>query len=217
MRVSAPGPALSLSLKLLVIILDDYNLCCRKFPPYPGHSPPSENLVHHPTLSDCYRSHAIGLWFSTFGVHHSHLGDFLFIHSTYLWICFFGVTESQLHHAGSSRPHWDLLLSHVAFSSCGTWALDLLGLVVAVCGLCCSVVCGILVPCIARRILNYWITDEASGTLKNRVPSSPPQSNDRKSEVGWRICFSSKFRVMLLLQISGPHFGNLSATSCPQQ
>lgn len=94
LRVSAPGLALSLSLKLLVIILDDYNLCCRKFPHYPGHSPPSENLVHHPTLSDCYRSHAIGLWFSNFGVHHSHLGDFLFIHLTYLLTYLFGFTES---------------------------------------------------------------------------------------------------------------------------
>ena len=73
---------------------------------------------------------------------------------------------------------WDLLLSRGAFSSCGMWALALLGFVVVLCGLCCSVACGILVPCIARQILNYWITGKASGTFKNRVLASPSQSND---------------------------------------
>ena len=46
---------------------------------------------------------------------------------------------------------WDLLLRHAGFrahglSSCGTWALEHVGSVVAACGLSWPVECGILVP-----------------------------------------------------------------------
>ena len=87
---------------------------------------------------------------------------------------------------------WDLSLQHAdsvaavrrLLSSCGVRSPERVGSVVVAHELSCPAACGILVPCVGRRILNHWTTREnvkfspaePLGSMQAPVDICPKQS-----------------------------------------